>query len=81
MYLPCGDGNVVRKVCVGYDHWMMKTTPPSVHLEAKFFLSLIYNNSEDVRCQGISLQNLSLSFKEITSSIRSYDSSLRLLVK
>ena len=29
----------------------MRTTPPSVNLEAKFFLSPIYNNSEDVRCQ------------------------------
>ena len=56
MYLLCGDANVVRKVCVGYDHWVMTTTPPSVNLETKCFLSPIYgsshcivqHNSEDV---------------------------------
>ena len=87
MYLLCGDANVVRKVCVGYDHWVMTTTPPSVNLETNFFLSPIYgsshcivqHNCEDLRCQGTSLQNPSLYFKEIGFSIRC--SSFRPLVK
>ena len=89
MYLLCGDGNAFRKVCVGYDHCLMTTTPPSVNREAKFFLSLNYgwshclvqHNNEDVRCQGISLQNPSMYFKEVRFFIGCYDSSFRSLVK
>lgn len=72
-----------------YDHWVMTTTPPLVNIETKFFLSpiddsshcIVQRNREDVRCQGVSLQNPSLYFKENTFSIQCYDSSSRPLVK